>query len=118
MLDDDANFEEVQLISFQLAGFGIPSTLYPARSDLLTEAEYHVIRNYSETFDAENTSGNNRISDIGSGLYINETNRWVLAGILSNRKQIPTADNNGIFSFTNVAFYTDWLKTFVKLEIH
>ncbi|CRK95112.1 CLUMA_CG008590, isoform A, partial [Clunio marinus] len=66
----------------KLAGFGRSAINCPLRSGILTKAEFHIRKVDDGIFIAENTSGNSRISDLGSGLFINETNRWVLAGIM------------------------------------
>lgn len=94
--------------SFQLAGFGKTSISQP-KSDLLTEAEYQISNNYGPTFDAENTSGNSVISDLGSGLYVKTENQWVLAGIMSNKIRHTSSELSNLFSFTNVVNYLDWV---------
>lgn len=94
-------------IIFQLAGFGPVSSDSTAKS-LLTEAEFFIGSYDDLTFEAENTSGNNQISDIGAGLFVNFTNRWTLAGIMSRPLRSQDAPNT--FIFTNVAKYSPWIK--------
>jgi hypothetical protein len=72
---------------------------------LLSEAEYQISHISVQTFSAENTSGNCKISDIGGGLYSNNTNRWVLDGILSKKVRVENA-----VVFTRVDFYLDWIE--------
>ena len=77
------------------------------KSDILSEAEYQVNTLHTQSFEAENTSGNTRISDIGGGFFINETNRWTLGGILSRKLR----DKKEVI-FTRVDFYVDWITIF------
>jgi hypothetical protein len=79
---------------------------------LLTKAEYEV-RNTTDpaAFMAENTSGNNRISDIGGSMCAFDGIQWVLVGIMS-KKAIQSAgdDMNKMFTFSNAAHHCNWMK--------
>lgn len=107
------------MLYFQLAGFGKPSSTTPSKYCLLTEAEYDIKETNNKTFNAENTSGNLRLSDMGSGLFVNDTNHWTLAGIMCNR--IRSTSTNSIFKFTNVGKFIPWIRShlFITLdEVH
>lgn len=95
--------------AFQFAGFGKSSSREQPKSDLLTEAEYQVTKLLTQSFEAENTSGNFRISDLGGGFFANETNCWTLDGILSRKLR---TENTVIF--TRIDFYLDWIQSFEK----
>ena len=72
-----------------------------------------------KTFNGENTSGNNQISDIGAGLFQNVTNRWILTGIMSRKAKNQAGETlNGFFTFTNVAKYLFWIDSIKQSPQH
>lgn len=107
-----------------MVGFGKVTSDTESKFKFLAVAEYSVtdsnnctpatdesLNAYNTTkhFCAENTSGNIRISDLGSGLYFNKTNTWFIGGIVSKSSTIP-CDSNYIL-FTNVQPYIPWIQT-------
>lgn len=83
---------------------------------LLSLAEYSIDDDNVETFDAENISGNPEISDMGSGLYIKEGTRFVLAGIMSREQSndvfpVGSPIKSHVFRFTNIPSYVSWIES-------
>lgn len=48
------------------------------------------------------------MSDIGSGIFVNESNHWILAGIMCNKVRSTAKDS--LFKFTNVVKFNPWIK--------
>lgn len=91
--------------------------MYQPKSDLLNAAEYSIGKGKNMTFEGENVSGNPRICDMGSGLYVNEADRWVLVGVISRKNHIYSTENpsqSQVFTFTNVPKYVSWIENLIN----
>lgn len=110
-----------------MVGFGKISIDIESKSKFLGLAEYVVtdfnvcsvkdelLNYYYEStahFCAENTSGNLRISDLGSGLYFNNTNTWFIGGIVSKSSSIPSSSN--YILFTSIQPYIPWIQSTIN----
>ncbi|CAO1431465.1 unnamed protein product [Diamesa serratosioi] len=107
----------------KMVGFGKISSDIESKSKFLAVAEYCVTDisectvkdellfyyQSKEHFCAENTSGNIRISDLGSGLYFNNTNTWFIGGILSKPSSIPYISN--YILFTQIEPFITWIQS-------
>lgn len=54
-----------------------------------------------------------RILDMGSGFYVKEANRWLLAGIMSRSNHVSSKETSTEpqgFTFINVPKYISWIQ--------
>lgn len=83
---------------------------------MLTEEEFSISKdddckgpiNSCKTFTGNNTSGKIGSTDLGCGLYMKDSTRWVLVGITSI---IPfRLSDECEATFTNVILFIDWIE--------
>ncbi|KAG5670271.1 hypothetical protein PVAND_000548 [Polypedilum vanderplanki] len=91
----------------KVVGFG--------KSNTLTEGDYNIsldddckdAPSTCKTINGNNTSGNVDATDLGCGLYMNNSNHYIVIGVVSIIPYPLTQDFGCIF--TNVLFYLDWI---------
>lgn len=94
-----------------MVGFGRCSAIASPNFDLLSSAEFTIGSYFQSNFEAERKEGSKQICDIGAGLYVNEANRWTLAGIMSFGIFTENPLHSTMYTFTNILKYLVWIQS-------